>query len=145
MNHDWYYVRAMSIRLFVSALAFSALIALGADKSTEPTQSQKDQALVGASASGDAELVTQLLQAGANPNAVVDGQGFYTTSLGAAIGNGQNEMVELLLKAGANPNQLDARGRDQFGNFVISRASTAQRSAGDGAHRRSACLRGRRG
>jgi len=117
MNRDLIYAHVMRIRLFASALAFSALIALGADKSTEPTQSQKDQALVSASGSGDMKLVTQLLHAGANPNVVVDGRGFYTSSLGAAIGNGHNDIVEKLLKAGANPNQLDGHGSPPLFKF----------------------------
>jgi ankyrin repeat protein len=96
----------MRIRRFVSAVVFSALSAFG----SEPTQNQKDIHLVRACAASDVELVTQLLQAGANPNAVVDDVGFHGSSLGAAIGNADIAMVELLLKAGANPNQIGRNG-----------------------------------
>jgi hypothetical protein len=56
---------------------------------------------------GDAAIVTQLLEAGASPNATVAGD---TTALMAACTLGRAEIVTMLVKAGADPLLTDETG-----------------------------------
>lgn len=64
--------------------------------------------LIRAVASGRADLVDQLIAAGADVNARSDSG---ATALMIASGTGQTGIVERLLHAGANPNIQDAMGR----------------------------------
>ena len=74
------------------------------------TQKQKDAKLVRACFYDDVEKVTDLLRAGANPNADLGHYNSDSSPLGAAIWHSKVQTVKLLLKAGANPNQMNSNG-----------------------------------
>ena len=104
------YADAMKTAAIAASLVLVSLGAIWGAELDGLTQKQKDAKLVRACFYGDVEKVTDLLRAGANPNADMGPDEHEGTPLSAAVSNSKVETVKLLLKAGANPNQVPGNG-----------------------------------
>jgi len=85
---------------FAQADAARSLLRAGADPNAVATNGTKLAVINSAAASGSTELVTIILEAGANPNWQQDG-GY--TALHAAAQRKNLQMIKALLEAGADP------------------------------------------
>lgn len=131
---------ATATAAFVTAFALAPLRAVEMPRDREPMQAQKttqapvtvnrlqmvrinrlDQALYEASKDGDIDQMTALINAGANPNAAVQGDG---SPLMGAARSGNLAAVRFLLDRGVDPN-LAVRG-DGTALIVASRAGQAE-------------------
>lgn len=104
------YADAMKTAAIAATLMGVIVEMIGAADLSGLTQKQKDAKLVRACSNDDVEKVTDLLRAGANPNADLGPDSFVSTPLSAAVSYSKVETVKLLLKAGANPNQVPGNG-----------------------------------
>lgn len=93
---------------FAQPQAVSELLSHGADASAVATNGTKLAVINSAAASGSAEIVKMVLEAGANPNAQQEG-GF--TALHAAAQRNNPEMIGALLDAGADPSIRTNEGK----------------------------------
>jgi ankyrin repeat protein len=107
MSPDGYHPLGLAA-FFGAASTVRLLLDRGANVSTAATNPMRVQALHAAAASRSVEIVTMLLEAGADPNARQHVG--YTPLMGAAAG-GSSEMVDLLLQHGADASAVSEDGK----------------------------------
>lgn len=106
-------------RLILKSLIVSMLVSLTAAQAFA-TLSKRDEDLIYQSNFGDAKVVKELLEKGANPNAVSEDD-WPAISLAAMRADAQaEEIVRILVNAGADLNVRDANGETPLMNAITT-------------------------
>lgn len=106
-------------RLILKSLIVSMLVSLTAAQAFA-TLSKRDEDLIYQSNFGDAKVVKELLEKGANPNAVSEDD-WPAISLAAMRADAQaEEIVKILVDAGADLNVRDANGETPLMNAITT-------------------------